>query len=107
MIFNLKKATLTFLMLVFTVAIYSQEQRTCGTDAYMQEKMQDPVFAKKQQIWKLKFNEELRRVKSEDYQAKMATLIIPVAVHFPEGNEAQRPCLEALAQSQVDVLNQD
>jgi gliding motility-associated-like protein len=37
----------------------------------------------------------------------MSTLIIPVAVHFPEGSESERPCLEALAQSQIDVLNQD
>ena len=105
--FNLKKATLTFLMLVITIAIYSQEQRTCGTDVRHEEKMQDQGFAERFKKRNRKFKEELTRVKSNDYQAKMATLIIPVAVHFPEGSEAQRPCLEALAQSQVDVLNQD
>ena len=104
---NLQKAALTFLMFMFSVAVYSQNQRTCGTTAYMQEKMQDPVFAKKQQLQNLKFKKAFEKIKSGNHQARMATLQIPVAVHFPEGSEADRACLEALAQSQIDVLNQD
>ena len=37
----------------------------------------------------------------------MMTMYIPVAVHFVEGNEADRACLEALAQNQVDIINND
>ena len=34
-------------------------------------------------------------------------IVIPVAVHFPEGLESDRACLEALAQNQIDILNGD
>src|SRR5690606_38973034 len=34
-------------------------------------------------------------------------IVIPVAVHFVSGTEASRPCLEALAQNQIDILNAD
>lgn len=105
--FKLKKITITFTMLLLSVVMYSQDHRTCGTDSYMQEKMQDPSFAKKQQLKNLKYIQALETIQSGSNFAQMATLRIPVAVHFPEGNESERPCLEALAQSQVDVLNQD
>ena len=94
-------------MLLLSITTYAQVQRTCGTDSYMQEKMQDPSFAQKQLKKNLQYKQALEAVQSGNYISQMATLIIPVAVHFPEGSEADRPCLEALAQSQVDVLNQD
>jgi gliding motility-associated-like protein len=105
--FRFKKSVITFAVLLLSVVMYSQDQRTCGTSSYMQEKMQNPSFAKKQKLKNLKYKEALERVQSGNVSAQMATLIIPVAVHFPEGSEADRLCLEALAQSQVDVLNQD
>ena len=105
--FRFKKSIITFAVLLLSVVMYSQDQRTCGTSSYMQEKMQNPSFAKKQKLKNLKYKEALERVQSGNVSAQMATLVIPVAVHFPEGSEADRPCLEALAQSQVDVLNQD
>jgi len=37
----------------------------------------------------------------------MDEIVIPVAVHFPEGLEEDRLCLEALAQNQIDILNAD
>ena len=37
----------------------------------------------------------------------MDPVVIPVAVHFPGGQESDRACLEALAQNQIDILNGD
>jgi len=104
--FNLRKATLTFLMLVFTVVMYSQEEK-CGMVAHMKEKLADPVYAREYAKAQKKFKLELHKRVSGNFQAKMAPVIIPVAVHFPSGQEADRACLEALAQNQIDILNAD
>ncbi len=105
---NLMKRKTTFLQLsifVFTLFIcgFTQAQnRTCTTDSYMEEKMKDPSFA-----------EENLRIKALVNATANSTnknrpfVIVPVAVHFPDGSEADRSCLEALAQTQVDILNED
>jgi len=97
---------LTFLMLVFTVVMYSQEER-CGMVQKMQENLADPEYAKQYAKAQKKFKLELHKRLSGNFQAKMAPVIIPVAVHFPSGQEADRTCLEALAQNQIDILNAD
>jgi len=104
---SLQKATLTFLMLVFTVAIYSQDKRSCGMVEKMQEKLANPVYAKEYAKTQKKFKIALYKRLSGNFQAKAAPVIIPVAVHFPSGQESDRACLEALAQNQIDILNAD
>jgi hypothetical protein len=94
-------------MFVTTITVFSQDRRTCGTDPFMEQKLQDPVFLEQYEIKQQKIEEELLKIKSGLFEYRQSTLIIPVAVHFPEGSESDRPCLEALAQSQVDVLNND
>jgi len=99
--------------MVLSVVSYAQDQhRTCGMEQRMQEKLADPVFAQEYQVLQQNFETELLKVKAAKLapqlaQAPQATLVIPVAVHFPGGNNADRACLVALAQSQIDVLNQD
>ena len=121
--FNFKSIAATMLLVASSVVSYAQNKhqvsaehenhRTCSMDHYMEEKLVDPVFANEYQLLQEKFNEELIKTKqaklsSVQYSmAAQATLIIPVAVHFPDANPADRACLVALAQSQVDVLNQD
>nr|WP_321234645.1 T9SS type A sorting domain-containing protein [uncultured Psychroserpens sp.] len=101
------KSILALLMLVCTVSSYSQN-RTCATDEYMEEALKDPVFAKEHKANQLKFQAELERRANGDFsQRGGGTIVIPVAVHFPSGNEADRECLVALAQAQVDILNAD
>jgi gliding motility-associated-like protein len=107
MILNFKQALLLLLMFVTTITVFSQDRRTCGTDPFMEQKLQDPVFLKQYQIKQKKIKNELLKIKSGNFESKLATLIIPVAVHYPEGLEQQRSCLEDLARSQVEVLNKD
>ena len=114
---QLKKSVLLFLMLALTAITFTQAQervqtqgRTCGTDEYMKQKLQDPDFAadyaRRQAKYGAKLLEILTQKTDGTYQRK-ATLYIPVAVHFPTGNEANRACLEAHAQTQIDVINAD
>ncbi|MDG5490835.1 T9SS type A sorting domain-containing protein [Psychroserpens sp. SPM9] len=94
-----------FFMLGFTYA----QDRTCGMVEYMEEQMKDPEFAKEYERTQAKFKAEVeRRLSQEDFALRGgSTIVIPVAVHFPEANEADRDCLEALAQNQLDILNAD
>jgi len=86
------------------------QQRTCGTDEYMRQKLQDPEFAADYARRQAKYGAKLLEIQTQKadgtYQRK-ATLYIPVAVHFPTGTEANRSCLEAHAQTQIDVINAD
>jgi len=94
-------------MLVFSVVIYAQEQRTCGMVEHMNEKLADPVFAKQHAITQSKLRKQVQYRLGNNSQQSLVPVVIPVAVHFPAGNESDRACLEALAQNQVDILNAD
>jgi hypothetical protein len=102
-----KKLTFTLALLI-SCAAFSQE-RTCGMVDYMEEKMQDPEFAEEYLRTKELFKEQLRKnIETEGFsQRNRPFVLIPVAVHFPEADESDRTCLEALAQNQVDILNAD
>lgn len=86
------------------------EHRTCGMEQHMNKLLQDPAFAQdfyeRQAILEAKYQEIKGQKENGTYQRK-ATLYIPVAVHFPTGTEANRACLEAHAQTQIDVINAD
>ena len=92
----------------FTVNSFSQT-RTCGTVAYMNQQLQDPEFARAYEENQAKFREALaQNLATNDLNLNRRTpIIIPVAVHFPEAQESDRACLEALAQNQIDILNAD
>lgn len=101
------KSILTALALIFALTGYSQN-RTCGMEEYREEMLKDPVLAREYEESQRKFRAEVARRLSTEFNARGgATVQIPVAVHFPTGNPADRACLEALAQSQIDVLNAD
>lgn len=98
-----------FLVLFFLCCTfgYSQE-RTCGMLEHMQEMMADPEFAREYERNQQKFREKLEQIlASGEFENRGSQVIVPVAVHFPTGNEADRACLEALAQNQIDILNAD
>lgn len=101
------KSIFTVLALLLAVTSFSQE-RTCGMMEYMEEMLKDPVLAKEYEESQKKFKAEVARRLSTDFNARGgATIQIPVAVHFTTGVEADRACLEALAQNQIDILNAD
>ena len=102
------KVTLLLALLLFQLGF--SQQKTCGTDSKMQQIMSDPVAKQKQLILQDRFEIELAKLlhpQSEAARNTNATIIIPVAVHFPEveANSPDRPCLRQMAQNQIDILN--
>ena len=102
------KSIFTLLVLLYAMNTYSQE-RTCGMLDHMEKQMQNPEFAKAYEKSQKKFKAKLQQLLSEENfsQRGRALVEIPVAVHFPTANEADRECLVALAQNQIDILNAD
>lgn len=95
---------IAFVMCIFSI---QAQERSCGMVEYMQEQMENPEYAKQYKITQAKFKAQLNKNLSENYERRMDPIIIPVAVHFPEAQESDRACLEALAQNQIDILNED
>jgi subtilisin-like proprotein convertase family protein len=103
------KKYITLLILIFsTINFISAQDRSCGMVAHMEKKMQDPVFAQEWHKNQAKFKAQvLKSANIELSNNALNPVVIPVAVHFPTGSESDRSCLEALAQTQVDILNGD
>ncbi|MGB0186030.1 MAG: T9SS type B sorting domain-containing protein, partial [Flavobacteriaceae bacterium] len=102
----MKKGLLLVLLMIFCTHVSAQ--RSCGTEDYMNEMMKDPMYAKQWAKDQELLQKELaRRSVLGRSSFAMNEIVIPVAVHFPEGSEADRACLEALAQNQIDILNGD
>ncbi len=108
-----KKTTYKIHKLLFMIAFlmcflssYSQEK--CGMVEHMNERMKDPEYARQYKITQAKFRDQLaKNLQNKTSSKRMETIIIPVAVHYPEAQESDRACLEALAQNQIDILNED
>ncbi|WP_299556839.1 zinc-dependent metalloprotease [Seonamhaeicola sp.] len=94
-----------FLFLTF-LSIHVYAQRSCGTDEYMKQKLQDPEFKAKYEARQALFKQEFKK-NAHSANSKKVTIKIPVAIHFPNGNPSDRTCLEALSRRQMDVLNAD
>lgn len=104
------KLTITslFISLLFCGNILAQitlEVERCGTDAYMEEKLQDPVF-------KQEFLQQKALIDQQVEQSVVAPcttpLIIPVAVHYNSPITDVNPsCLINKALEQVAQLNLD
>jgi hypothetical protein len=82
------------------------QQRTCGMKQHMQQKLSNPEYSAQYQERQNAFDIEMNKINSEN-RAPQAMIVIPVAVHFPTGNNANRACLVALAQNQIAILNAD
>ena len=98
-----------FVLLFLSGLIASAQTRTCGMEDYMNTQLQDPDYIKAHQKNQTEFRVALAqrlKVRTPIFN-RSNPIIIPVAVHFPEAQEADRACLEALAQNQIDILNAD
>ena len=100
----------TLLLSLFLFQLGFSQHKTCGTEAQLQLLMNDPVAKQKYLDFQKKFNIELAKLQNpqnELARSTNATIIIPVAFHFPEieANSPDRPCLQGMAQNQVDILN--
>ena len=104
----MKKITVLITLNFLIINFISAQDRSCGMVAHMEEQMQDPAFAKEWHKNQAKFKTQvLKSANIEFRENALNPIVIPVAVHFPTGLESDRSCLEALAQTQVDILNGD
>ncbi|WP_231372679.1 zinc-dependent metalloprotease [Aureivirga sp. CE67] len=103
----MKKTKLLFTGLIALLGFNSiaQEVDRCGTNVYMEERMQNEEYARQHNEIQARFIENLDLQKSS--RRNEETLIIPVAVHFPTGSESNRDCLVELAEKQMEILNND
>ncbi|MTE27135.1 zinc-dependent metalloprotease [Winogradskyella ouciana] len=106
----MKNFTLCVLLglLLAAVPYNSHAQDRCGMEEYMEEMMKDPEYARQYEEKQKALKQRLQNyLNNSDLYQRGGTIEIPVAVHFPEASEAERSCLEALAQNQIDILNAD
>lgn len=99
---------LKLLFVFFLVQLAYSQQRTCGMEQKMERLMNDPIAKQNYLNLQEKFEIELAKIENNSNRlaSPNATIIIPVAVHFPDVT-ASTSCLIALAQSQIDILNLD
>ncbi len=101
---------ITALLLSFQLGF--SQQKTCGTDAYGQQIMSNPIEKQIHLDLQKRFEIELAKLQnplSEAARNTNALIIIPVAVHFPSvaTNSPDKACLRQLAQNQIDIINAD
>ncbi len=99
---------LKLLIALLIVQMGFSQDRTCGMEQKMEQIMNDPIARQNYLNLQAKFEIELAKLQrnSNTTASTNATIIIPVAVHFPDAT-APTACLRALAQTQVDILNLD
>ena len=106
------KLNILFTLLIFQIAF--SQQRTCGMEQKMQRIMSNPVLKQQYEERQAKFEIEYQKFLDNSLNRVNAPLVpinIPVAVHYPEvpssTSQAEKDCLIALAQSQIDIINAD
>lgn len=109
--FNLKE-TMTFkftisMVFLFISSMSLAQERTCGTDEFMREKLLNPVYKENYKSRQESFQSIYKTIKSNLREQNQETTIIPVAVHFPTADESIRPCLVDLVKDQIRILNED
>ena len=102
----LKIFILSFFFFFSFFSTLNAQGRSCGMESYMETLKKDPNRLKVYNSNQRRFRVIQQAVRARA-SFQMTTLYIPVAVHFPEGDEADRACLEALAQNQIDSVNAD
>ena len=78
------------------------EKRSCGMHDHTQKLLQNPDYRR---MHELKFEKVNNMV--SDRAACSTPTILPIAVHFQGVSNPDEACLRQLAQSQVDILNND
>ncbi len=99
------KSITLFVLLIFQMGF--AQQRSCGTAQKMKQIFADSIFKKQYLTQQAKFQKITIESKNSVNKTTQEKIIIPVAVHFPTGNIADRICLIKLAESQINVLNSD
>ena len=107
---------LKLLFVLFVVQLSFAQQRTCGTDQYMQSVMANPQLKQQYLDLQQQFEDEMQRLSlarqnGQSVNSPNVVTRIPVAVHYPSvsnaSTETVKFCLRSLAQRQVNILNAD
>ena len=102
------KTKVLLLVTILSCLFANSQTRSCASTEKMNEMMFNPLMKAKYLEQVQKSEEELLRLANNPQERNpQATLRIPVAVHFPLESNANRACLVALAQNQIDILNND
>lgn len=97
---------ITLTLLLVSATVHSQQER-CGMNSYMEALKKNPELLRLYNANQARF-EAMKNNKTYRFSNTVMTpIVIPVAVHFPTADESDRACLEALAQTQIDVMNAD
>ena len=92
-------------ILLFLTSVSYAQTKKCGTTAFMAEKLKDSRFSKNYYQFQNEFNAAFNSNKTAKNNNTL--LVVPVAFHYPTGNEFDRECLISLAQEQLNILNND
>lgn len=104
---------LKLLIILLATQLGFSQERNCGVVQKMIELNNDPVMREKYERYKALSENELNRLQNNQANGvtqRAVQIRIPVAVHYPGVNSAtaaEKDCLRALAQNQVDILNAD
>ncbi len=104
------KFNLLFILLIFQLSF--SQQRTCKANLQTQKMMNNPIAKQKYIDLQQKFEVELSKLQNQQNKSARntnVTIVIPVAVHFPNvaTNSTDKACLRQLVQNQIDILNAD
>lgn len=108
------KIKLLLLLVVSPFAI--AQHRTCGMQEKMEKIMTNPIERQKHLERQARFEVEYQKLLDKKTSNEVmlrpnATIVIPVAVHFPSvsnaSDAATKACFRAFAQTQIDVINAD
>ena len=81
-------------------------KRACSSEAHMEHLLQDAEYKSAYDERNARFERQLRTNVAESRALCSNPTVLPVAVHY-QGTTADRACLVALAQTQIDILNAD
>ena len=85
----------------------SLTKRTCGTTEFMLDIMQNPEKRKLHEDKVLRFKKFAQSRSAESSELCANPTVLPVAIHFQGVTNPNNACLISLAQSQVEILNND
>ena len=97
---------ITLTLLLASTTVHSQQER-CGMNSYMEALKKNPELLRLYNANQARFETMKNNETYRFSNTVMTPIVIPVAVHFPTADESDRACLEALAQTQIDVMNAD
>ncbi len=95
-----------FPIFIFGQSSQKEAGRTCGMGTHMEQLQSDPVYAKLHKE-KIKRFKEYTKKQGNTRQVCSNPVQIPVAIHFQDLNNPDEACLIALAQTQMEILNND